>query len=99
VTLSAERLARNQALFREVNERLEVVTATTVSFRECICECSNPGCTKSLAVTTREYEAIRSDPKHFLIARGHEMPEVERVVEANELDRREDGGDRVHGRV
>jgi hypothetical protein len=85
VTLSAERLARNQALFREVNERLfEVVTATTVSFRECICECSNPGCTKSLAVTTSEYEAIRSNPKHFLIARGHEMPEVERVVEANE---------------
>jgi hypothetical protein len=85
VALSAERLARNQALFREVNERLfEVVTATTVSFRECICECSDPSCTKSLAVTASEYETVRSSPKHFLVARGHELPEVDRVVEDNE---------------
>jgi hypothetical protein len=85
VALSAERLARNQALFREANERLfEVVTATTVSFRECICECSDPGCTKSLAVTASEYKAVRSNPKQFLVARGHELSEVERLVEDNE---------------
>jgi hypothetical protein len=31
-----------------------------------------------------EYEAVRSSAKRFLVARGHELPEVERVVEDNE---------------
>jgi hypothetical protein len=85
VTPPAERLARNQALFREVNERLyELMTAPTFSFREFICECTNPSCTKSLAVGKSEYEAVRSNSKHFLVARGHELPEAERVVEDNE---------------
>jgi hypothetical protein len=80
---SLERLARNQALFREVNERLFEV-ANTISFHECMCECSDPKCTKVLAVATSEYEAVRSNPRHFLVARGHELPEIERVVENNE---------------
>jgi len=85
VTLSTERLARNQALFREVNERLkEIDTPPTVSFREFVCECSEPSCTKSLAVATGEYEAVRSNPKLFMVARGHELREVERVVFDND---------------
>lgn len=85
MALSAERLARNQLLFREVNERLfEVATAPTVSFHECICECTSPRCTRSLAISRSEYEAVRSNPEHFIIARGHELPEIERVVEDNE---------------
>ena len=81
---SAERLARNQALFREVNERInELVKAPTVSFHEFICECTDASCTESLAVAVREYEAVRSNPRHFLVARDHELPEVERVVEDN----------------
>jgi hypothetical protein len=81
VKLSTERLARNQALFREVNERLNEIHSPTVSFREFICECSDPRCPKSLAVAAGEYEAVRSNPKRFLVARGHELPEVEIVVE------------------
>jgi hypothetical protein len=81
---SAERLARNQALFREVNDRInELVKAPTVGVYEFICECTNPSCTESLAVAVREYEAVRSHPRHFLVARDHELPEVERVVQDN----------------
>ena len=82
--LSTERLARNQALFREVNERLNEVRRPMVSFVEFVCECSDPSCTKSLSVAADEYEAVRSKPKRFMIARGHEVREVERVVFDND---------------
>ena len=78
------RLARNQTLFREVNERLNEIVAPTVSFREFVCECSEPSCTKSLAVANGEYEAVRSNPKLFMVARGHELREVERVLFDND---------------
>ena len=81
--LSLQRLARNQTLFREVNERLTEHKQPYVTFRELICECSDPGCTQSLAVAPGEYEAVRSHPKLFLVARGHEVDEVERVLEDN----------------
>jgi hypothetical protein len=84
VKLSTERLARNQTLFREVNERLNEIVTPAVSFREFVCECSEPGCTRSLAVSTGEYEAVRSNPKLFMVARGHELREVERVVFDND---------------
>lgn len=82
--LSTERLARNQALFREVNERVNEVRPSTVSFGEFVCECSDPSCTKSLAVATGEYEAVRSKPRLFMVSRGHELREVERVVFDND---------------
>jgi hypothetical protein len=80
VKLSTERLARNQTLFREVNERISEVTSK-VSFSEFICECSDPSCTRSLFASREEYEAVRLSPTRFLVARGHELPEVERVVD------------------
>jgi hypothetical protein len=81
VRLSTERLARNQALFREINERINEVRSPAVALNEFVCECSNPSCTQSLLLAPSEYQAVRSNPTHFLIARGHEMPDVELVVE------------------
>jgi hypothetical protein len=81
VELSLERLARNQALFREVNERINEIRAPAAAFTEYVCECSNPGCTETLAVRAGEYEAVRSHATRFLVARGHELTEVERIVE------------------
>jgi hypothetical protein len=84
VNLSTERLARNQALFREVNARVNEVRRPTVSLVDFVCECSDPSCTKSLSVAAGEYEAVRANPKRFMIARGHEVREVERVVFDND---------------
>ena len=63
MNLSTERLARNQALFREVNERINELRRPTVSLVEFVCECSDPSCTKSLSVAPGEYEAVRGNPK------------------------------------
>ena len=82
--LSTERLARNQTLFREVNERVNEVRRPTVSFGEFVCECGDPSCTKSLSVAAGEYEAVRADPTRFIVARGHEVREIERVVFDND---------------
>ena len=82
--LSTERLARNQTLFREVNERVNEVRSSTVSFGEFVCECSDPNCTMSLWVSAGEYEAVRAKPKRFMVARDHELREVERVVFDND---------------
>ena len=82
--LSTEQLARHQTLFREVNERVNEVRPSTVSFGEFVCECSDPSCTKSLSVAAGEYEAVRANPKRFIVARGHEVREVERVVFDND---------------
>jgi hypothetical protein len=80
-----DKAARNQVVFREVNERIaeltELISETGVSLF--ICECSDPACTESLEVSAGEYEAVRANGARFLILSGHQIPEVERVVDGN----------------
>ena len=81
------RLARNETLFREVNERIEGAVGRVgredAHVYEFICECSNSDCTLLLPLTIAEYEAARSDPRQFIVARGHELPEIEAVIARN----------------
>jgi hypothetical protein len=77
------RAARNQSLFREVNERIEDLAAAA-SFNTFVCECMDETCDASVSLTIEEYEHIRSSSNRFFVLRGHEVPEVETVVEANE---------------
>jgi hypothetical protein len=83
----ATRLARNETLFREVNERIEQAVGGMGTrddhVYEFLCECSNSDCTLFLPLTITEYEAVRSDPRQFIVAPGHELPEIEKVVEQN----------------
>jgi hypothetical protein len=81
-----ERLAGNEALFREVNERVaEVATqfmggpapAEKVDFT---CECGRADCSEPITMTVLEYEAIRAEPTHFGVAPEHEQPEIENVI-------------------
>jgi hypothetical protein len=71
----AERVARNDAAFREANERIEQTAeslgvATTVPF---ICECADTNCTTVIRLPLSEYEAIRVLPTLFMNAPGHEV--------------------------
>ena len=76
------RAARNQSLFREVNERIEdLATGTHVTF---ICECMNDRCDERIVLSVEEYERIRAQPTWFVVLRGHDVPDVETVVEAND---------------
>jgi hypothetical protein len=77
-----ERLAKNESLFRTLNENISGL-ATKVAGREpveFICECSTSGCFERLSLTLDEYERVRQDGTHFLIAPGHEDIEIEQVI-------------------
>jgi hypothetical protein len=77
------RLARNEAAFREVNERIQSAAAAHAiddHLFEFLCECSNVDCTLLLPLTLAAYERVRSDSAQFVVAPGHELPEVEEVV-------------------
>jgi hypothetical protein len=81
-----ERLAGNEALFREVNERVaevaqEFEAPPTVESIKFTCECGNATCIEQIAMTLEEYEALRAVPTHFAVVDGHVLPEIERVVE------------------
>lgn len=81
------RIGQNEALFREVNERIERVTEAfevTGDKIEILCECGDDGCLERLEVSLPEYERIRRKPALFFIRSGHEKPAVEDVVEQQE---------------
>jgi hypothetical protein len=80
-----EKAARNQVVFREVNERIAELTGlfNETGVNLFICECSDPACTESLEVSAGEYEAVRADGARFLVLSGHQIPELERVVDGN----------------
>jgi hypothetical protein len=46
-----------------------------------ICECDVADCTELIPMTLAEYEAIRAVPIRFAVVPGHELPEIETVVE------------------
>lgn len=78
--------ARNQALFREVNERIEELADDfgAGGHNQLVCECGNAECTQQIEVTAGEYERVREHASRFLVALNHENPETESVVEENE---------------
>ena len=78
-----ERVGLNEAVFREVNERLrELGERFGVGDEELdlVCECGTETCTERITMNRKDYEALRADPAQFAIVRGHERPDVEEVV-------------------
>lgn len=80
------RVARNEALLREVNESIERGRwpgdeERSLRFR---CECSDLECNEMLSMTRTEYEHVRGDGRRFALRPGHEMPACETVVETHE---------------
>jgi hypothetical protein len=72
----AERVARNDATFRDANEQISDV-AESMQLKDdgllpFICECADMSCTEIIRVTASEYEAVRQSPVLFMYARGHE---------------------------
>ncbi len=79
------RAAKNEALFREVNERIFSATeAFEAEGLEVLCECSNAECAETLHLSITEYQLIRARGNRFAVLAGHEDPTVESIVERNE---------------
>jgi CheY-like chemotaxis protein len=69
------------AFFRAVNnEIMQVGGAAHEGPRQILCECSRRNCAKTLTVTASDYRAIRAEPAHYIVAPGHELGRVQRVV-------------------
>jgi predicted NBD/HSP70 family sugar kinase len=82
----ADRAARNEEVFRGVNERIEEGAArhdveTPISFH---CECSRSGCVEKISMSLGDYERVSGERYRFALAEGHDDPRIELVVERRE---------------
>jgi|1186.fasta_scaffold73632_4 hypothetical protein len=77
------RAAKNQSLFREVNERIEDL-ASAATFTSFVCECLDTTCVEPIPLMLQEYEAIRAGGNCFVVMPGHEVPQVEEVTEVTD---------------
>ncbi len=77
------RRAKNEALFRRINERLESLNeafGTVSNTFSVVCECDDAACAAEIRLTNEQYEQIRADPTKYIVLAGHETDGVERVV-------------------
>ena len=79
----ADRAARNEEIFRGVNERIDegaerhdVVTPLPYH-----CECGRAACVGTIEIHPPEYERVVRERYRFVLIPGHEDPAIERVVE------------------
>jgi hypothetical protein len=80
------KIARNEALLREVNESIERgrwpgEDSRPLKFR---CECASLDCNEMIALTQEEYEQVRSHGRRFAIQPGHHVEECETVVASHD---------------
>ena len=77
------RAARNQALFRAVNEKLHALNEAFESVTETFvisCECADRTCVEMVDIGPSEYDTVRGNPRHFAVLSGHVDPDVEQIV-------------------
>ena len=85
-TVREERLARNEAIFRVGNERMaQWEERHEDGERErYLCECADSGCTEKVELTSAQYEYVRSNARWFVVIPGHEVPDVETVIDTHD---------------
>lgn len=77
----------NEALFRDMNERVEERVRTEERDDEpfaIVCECGDIDCLERIRLTAAEYDATHAHPAQFVVVEGHVAPDVEDVVARNE---------------
>jgi hypothetical protein len=78
-----ERLATNEAYFREINRRVEErvkdIAGDAAAFN-ILCECARLECTERISVTPAEYEAAHANPRQFMVVVGHADHSLEDTV-------------------
>jgi hypothetical protein len=79
----ADRAARNEEVFRDINERIEQGAEqhgveAPLSFR---CGCGQASCVTTIDVPPTKYERVVNERYHFILIPGHEQSGIERIVE------------------
>ena len=80
---SVSRAARNQSMFRAVNEKISAVNEAFATMTETFaiaCECYDASCIETIHIRSEDYFQVRADPRQFVVSPGHVLPEVETVV-------------------
>jgi hypothetical protein len=80
-----ERVSRNEAITREMNEEIEQAHPRSPDdYIRIICECGRSDCTRVIAIAVPEYEEVRSDARHFAVVSTHVIPDIEEVERQTE---------------
>ncbi len=78
------RAARNQAMFRAINEKMAELSRARQAISETnviACECASAECAETLSIAPDEYEAVRKHPNRFAVLPGHAYADVESIVD------------------
>jgi hypothetical protein len=79
------RISANEAVFRTLNEQIEGLNRSLAALSDqmmhAVCECGDISCAQPIVVPVKRYEEVRADPLLFFVVPGHEIPDVETVVE------------------
>ena len=80
------RIAKNEAIVREINEGIEEAKASRTPEGDApvMCECGNLDCELLITITVSEYEDVRQNGRRFVVVKDHVIPDVERVVAETE---------------
>jgi hypothetical protein len=79
----ADRAARNEEIFRGINERIEegaelYGVATPHPFH---CECGRASCLDTIEISPSVYKRVVQERYRFVLIPGHEDAAIERVIE------------------
>ena len=80
-----ERIAKNEMVFRAANREIEQADqeggAGPDQLIEVLCECGRQGCGGVITLAVADYDGVHSQADRFVVLRGHESTEIEKVVE------------------
>jgi hypothetical protein len=83
---TSRRKAANEAIFRDVNERIEglqhAFALTEHEPLQIVCECDRLECVQRVAISVEAYERVRAHSDQFIVVQGHEDPDVEEIVDS-----------------
>jgi DNA-directed RNA polymerase specialized sigma subunit len=82
VSVAAERIAKTEALFRNVNEGIAEASSGLFDSQEAefLCECGDAECAEKVEVSLEEYEKVRAHATHFVVRPGHVKGPLEKIV-------------------
>jgi hypothetical protein len=81
------RAARNQSLFRALNERLRELNESFASLTDrftITCECADRSCIEMVEIRPDDYLVLRAELRHFAVLPDHVYPDVETIVREND---------------
>ena len=79
----AARTARNELLFRAVNEQILQMTErfrAQLSDIDIVCECAEASCVGTIRITAEEFIQLRREEGTFFVLAGHQDTTVEEVI-------------------